>query len=54
MSLLNYWLGKLNKLQLLGHGRKPVRVYLSPLKSYEIVSVDYTDDEVVITIAEKE
>lgn len=24
MSTLNYWLGKLNKLQLFGHGNKPL------------------------------
>jgi hypothetical protein len=54
VNLLNYWLGKLNKLQLLGHGRKPVRVYLNPSKEYEVVNVDYTDDEVIIHIAEKE
>lgn len=54
MKLLNYWLGKLNRLQLLGHGQKPVRVLSNSGLEYVIVHVEYTDDAVIVRITEEE
>lgn len=52
MNLLNHWLGKLNKLQLLGHGRKPLYVEHNGQR-YEIAHVNYREADVIIYTAEK-
>lgn len=51
MSTLNYWLGKLQRLQLFGHGTKPLyfKVAGSP-EVREIVSIHEDAHRVTIII----
>jgi len=51
VSTLNYWLGKLQRLQLFGHGVKEIRVVLSGV-AYKITYVDEVDGTVYIEIKE--
>lgn len=49
MSTLNYWLGKLQRLQLFGHGNKPL--YVKVVGSAEVHEVhSITEDAHQITI----
>lgn len=49
MSTLNYWLGKLNKLQLFGHGTKPL--YFKVAGSPEVREIKaITEDAHTVTI----
>lgn len=51
MNTLNYWLGKLNRLQLFGHGVKPVCVSCERLEElFEIVEVREIDGTVYIEV----
>lgn len=53
MNTLNYWLGKLNKLQLFGHGIKPLFVHNeSTDRMYRVLEVKEVDGEVHIKIQE--
>ena len=47
MKTLNYWLGKLNKLQLFGHGVKEVVVVIDD-NEYRIDEVRELDGKVYI------
>ena len=49
MSTLNYWLGKLARLQLFGHGVKPIKVLNSGVQ-YSVVAVYEKDGTVFIEI----
>ena len=49
MSTLNYWLGKLNRLQLFGHGVKEVVVVIDVLE-YNITEVREFDGKVYIVV----
>lgn len=48
---LNYWLGKLNKLQLFGYGIRPLVIKDQTGKTYRIGPIEANEDEVVIHIA---
>lgn len=51
MSTLNYWLGKLQRLQLFGHGVKELRVAHAKQEAlFNIVSVHEVDGVVYIEI----
>lgn len=51
MNTLNYWLGKLQRLQLFGHGIKEVRVLrLKTEEAFNIVSVSEQNGVVSIYV----
>ena len=53
MNTLNYWLGKLNKLQLFGHGVKQILVSNETTETlYVIQDVQENDGTVYIKIKE--
>ena len=49
MSTLNYWLGKLQRLQLFGHGVQELRVRVRG-EDYEIADARLIDGVVYITV----
>lgn len=51
MNTLNYWLGKLQRLQLFGHGVLEIQVRTSSTQ-YIITDVSVLDGVVVITVKE--
>jgi hypothetical protein len=51
MKLLNFWLGKLNRLQLLGHGREVVIVRYNG-KDLQVLDVKSVDGVVVLTVGD--
>lgn len=53
MTTLNYWLGKLNKLQLFGHGVKQLLVANETTETFHVIQdVREIDGTVYITIKE--
>lgn len=50
MSTLNYWLGKLQKLQLFGHGVKPLYVKAPDGEYYEVHSLIKEEHRIVIVV----
>lgn len=53
MTTLNYWLGKLQKLQLFGHGVKPLYVLNESTNTmYQVLGVEEVEGEVIIKIQE--
>lgn len=52
MTTLNYWLGKLQRLQLFGHGIKEIAVQCDWKCKYQIVDVTVEGDVVTIHIKE--
>lgn len=53
MNTLNYWLGKLNKLQLFGHGVKQIYVANETTETFYVIQdVKEIDGTVYITVKE--
>ena len=52
MNTLNYWLGQLQRLQLFGHGTKPIKVTCERLQElFEIIEVREVDGVVYIEVS---
>lgn len=51
MNTLNYWLGKLQRMQLFGHGTKSIQVSCDRLQElFEVIEVRELDGVVYIEV----